>query len=349
MSRFTVVVVQALVLLMVGSAGCVASDTAGRIESVTVFPVRMAGSPVAPVGDALALLLEKHGVPTVTTSHTPFMNGDGAALSETADAFAKFVADQAIETDYAVYAEFHGSPSEGVKEVRTIVVTRAGRLVWADSQKPGDGDFERVNPRNPMTCCVLVQERLKPRLDSSARGRTDGPMMAMWKERSGLPPRQELEAVRQRAKTLRATKKPFDLLLLGALVDTTADDHEAGALAKALTATGVCTARTAVTGVELGVDGSSNEQKVLWSLAKTLKSHVQNTKPDADYIGYAHYLIRPSDQKVFGVHFVMCDRQGEWVMVDFQNEYQSDFKRIDPRSIADCHRLVAVRVAGAFE
>ena len=56
--------------------------------------------------------------------------------------------------------------------------------------------------------------------------------------------------------------------------------------------------------------------------------------------------MRPSDGKVWTVHTIVCDRAGDWVIVDFQNEYQADFNRIAPKSRSDADDLVVERVAG---
>jgi hypothetical protein len=76
--------------------------------------------------------------------------------------FGEFVRSRAasIDTEYALYAEFVGTPSPpGVNEVRAIIVDKTGACVWVDRQKPGDEDFQRIGVRNPMACCVLVADR----------------------------------------------------------------------------------------------------------------------------------------------------------------------------------------------
>jgi hypothetical protein len=44
------------------------------------------------------------------------------------------------------------------------------------------------------------------------------------------------------------------------------------------------------------------------------------------------------------VHFVVCDRAGEWVIADLQNNHHEDFQRIDPKVLEDCDRLVLERL-----
>ena len=52
------------------------------------------------------------------------------------------------------------------------------------------------------------------------------------------------------------------------------------------------------------------------------------------------------DGGAWAVHFVVCDREGEWVIVDFQNDHHGDFQSIDPKTPDDCGRLVAKRLQG---
>ena len=88
----------------------------------------------------------------------------------------------------------------------------------------------------------------------------------------------------------------------------------------------------------------SNEQKRLWDLAKAFREHVRSSKPDVDYALMAEYTIRPSDRQVWTVHFVICDRAGDWVVVDFQNNHHDDFNRINPSSYDDCADLIVERL-----
>jgi hypothetical protein len=41
---------------------------------------------------------------------------------------------------------------------------------------------------------------------------------------------------------------------------------------------------------------------------------------------------------------VVCDRAGDWVIADLQNNHQADFQRINPKTLADCDQLVLERL-----
>jgi hypothetical protein len=53
----------------------------------------------------------------------------------------------------------------------------------------------------------------------------------------------------------------------------------------------------------------------------------------------AEYFVNPAGGPVGAVHFVVCEKSGDWVFVDFQNNTHEDFQRIAPKSIEDCDRL----------
>jgi hypothetical protein len=69
-------------------------------------------------------------------------------------------------------------------------------------------------------------------------------------------------------------------------------------------------------------------------------------KPDVDYALVADYVIRPDNGQVWAVNFVICDRAGDWVIVDFQNNHHDDFNAIAPKTADDCADLVSRRLAG---
>ncbi len=90
-----------------------------------------------------------------------------------------------------------------------------------------------------------------------------------------------------------------------------------------------------------------NEQKPLWELARAFQKHVKRNPPEADYALLADYMMDPrAGRGAWAVHFVICDRDGEWVIVDFQNNHHGDFQSIDPKTFDDCGRLVAKRLEG---
>jgi hypothetical protein len=44
------------------------------------------------------------------------------------------------------------------------------------------------------------------------------------------------------------------------------------------------------------------------------------------------------------VHLVVCDRNGNWVAVDFQNNHHADYRTVLPRTVAECDRVAVSRL-----
>ena len=97
-------------------------------------------------------------------------------------------------------------------------------------------------------------------------------------------------------------------------------------------------------GPRIMVERHMNEQKTLWSMARAFRDHVKSQPPDADYVLFADYLMAKNG--VGATHFALCDRSGEWVIVDFQNSHWDDFNSIRPKSREDCDRLILKRLEG---
>jgi hypothetical protein len=104
--------------------------------------------------------------------------------------------------------------------------------------------------------------------------------------------------------------------------------------------------RVGGTALPIEVKPDPNEQKALWTVAQKFREHVRANPPQADYVLYADYIMRPPDGPVGAVHLVVCDREGEWVLVDFQNSHHKDFRKIRPENAEGCGRLAARRMAG---
>lgn len=325
------------------------SSATATIDSITVFPVRAGGGTSCDFADALGLVLEKGGVPDVRTTDAVFAAPGEAWGPATLAAFRAFVQTQELETRHVLYAEYVGSPQHGVAEVRAVVVDAAGRLVWEDRQTPEDADFRRLKVRNPMTCCVLVRERLRPWLVNDP-GASHRRMEELWEAKSGMPSAAERAAMRERQAAFRASDEPPAVQVFPVRIDMQEDGVAAKDLAARLRTHTKCVVTVAAASPDLEVAGSSNEQRVLWNLARSARDHVRRAgSSPAVYRLFAHYIIRPSDGKVFGVHFVLLDAAGEWVIVDYQNEYRRDFKRVLPTNVADCHNLVAQRLGGYLQ
>lgn len=317
---------------------------------MTIYPVSVAGTPMANAAEVLGMMLERGGMANLEIAPVAFQPSDGADLATTADAFAAFVKATPPATEYGLYAEFRGAPQTGVDEVRSIVVSKDGAIVWLDSQTPKDADFARIKPRDPMECCRLVALRLRPVFGLADPFRADAPsgkLARAWEARTGLPNDQERAAIDARTKTFRAAPSTATLAVFRPRapqgVETSAVE-----LARRIDDAKLMRATPVEQTPAIEVASDMNEQKVLWSMARNFSAYVKQHPPDADYALLADYLggtTPTGDLRVGAVHLAVCNRAGELVLVDYQNSHQRDFQSIDPKSVQACDALVTKRLA----
>jgi hypothetical protein len=338
-----------------------AMQARGADASLTIFPVVIWATNKAEkgvedigkeVGKVLGLLLEKAGMGNLEITDSVFVLPADVEFDAAAERFGDFVRANPIKTEYALYAEVvgrTGSPPQ-FDEIRGVIVDRAGDCVWVDRQTPDDSDFKRIKPECLMTCCVLLTERVRTQLripESASNDSGEGRFARMFAENSPAPDKAEWTVIEQRQ---AAMKKPAPSTKVAVFPVRLSDDEvsreSATHLANLLSEEELCEATALDTPLHIEIQPSRNQQKLLWDLARAFQGHVRQNPPEADYVLYADYMISPRHQKVGAVHFVICDRDGEWVIVDFQNSHHSDFQSIDPKTRADCDRLVAKRLEG---
>lgn len=318
-------------------------EPAARVTSLTIFPVTAMGQPQRNFGEALGLLLEKRGFAGVRIAESAFTPEPGADFDAIAESFGSFVSANPVTTDFALYCEFQGSPRDGVESVREVLVDRTGKVIWVDIQGASDRDFARIKPSNPMSCCELVSKRLEPMLVLEPDGVKNGAMEQLWERKSGTPDRAERAAMAGRLEKLRAADDAT-LLVYPVRVGDGTDRAGGEKLVALLNDAKLCRARLAPEPLWFEVAHDSNEQRVLWDMAKAFRDHVRKHPPATDYAAYGDYIMH--DGKAWAVHVVICDAEGELVLVDFQNDHHDDFQAIAPKNPDDCSRLAAKRLAG---
>jgi tetratricopeptide (TPR) repeat protein len=89
-----------------------------------------------------------------------------------------------------------------------------------------------------------------------------------------------------------------------------------------------------------------NELKSLWDLAREFRDYARSSPEKADYVLYADYTFNPQQWEQGMVHFVVCDRTGEWTIVDLQNSHQPDYQSVRPVSVQTCDALLIRRLSG---
>jgi hypothetical protein len=325
----------------------------GAEASLTILPIRLAGNTFDRLTEVVGLFLEKQGLKNIELGKTAFNPEDKIDMERLASSLGEFLRRNPITTEYALYAEFNGTRETGLVELRAIVVDKTGAVVWADRQTPEDEGFKRLKPREPMTVSIHLVERLSPQLSLSEETRKaakPGRMARLMDERSGMPPENERTPLPGRQGQLKTAMPRATLVVFPVRVrmaGSAADAATAADLAKVINDAGLCKAEPAKQSLLLKASQADpNELKVLWDLAREFRDYVRKDPANADYVLYADYRFNPQHWEQGFVHFIVCDRKGEWVIVDMQNSHHGDYQSIKPTSREGCDKLLLKRLEG---
>jgi hypothetical protein len=322
----------------------------GPDASLTILPVRLGGRPWDRVTEVVGVLLEQQGLRNIELGQTPFTPA-GTNLESLAAAVGAFVKTNPITTSYALYAEYNGNRQTGLNELRAVVVDQSGAVVWTDRQTPQDEAFKKMGERDPMTMSVLLVERLGPQLglnEATAKAAKPGMLAAIMDQRSGLPPGNERAALPERQKTMKRALPGATLLVYPARIGgDKVSVPSAANVVRLINQAGLCQAVQAEQPVLLKTSlADPNELKALWNLAREFRGFVRTNPPATDYVLCTDYVFNPQNAEQGFVHFVVCDRKGEWVMVDLQNSHQPDYQSIGIISLDRCDQLLVKRLEG---
>jgi hypothetical protein len=321
--------------------------TAGKNASLTILPARVAGKSIPQVGEVVGLMLERAGMTNLEIGETELRLPELSDMGQTAKALGELMKTNPPKTDYTLFVDILGSYEHGVSEVRAVIVNKAGEVVWEERQTPSDADFRRIKPMEPIQCCLLVAQRLRPVLglsDPSAKGALEGKIAKRLAEQSGVPSKSEFAEMQKRQRAFKKNAPTATILIYPARIGDEMSKNSADNLKKLISESKLMKANVAEHGPAIKTKGDINEQKMLWSMARAFREYVQKEKPDADYLLFSEYLL--GKELVGAVHFTICDRQGQWVIVEHQNSNLPDFKAIQPKSHFDCNRLVVKRLEG---
>lgn len=325
----------------------------GVDASLTILPVRLAGKPWDRVTEVVGLLLEQRGLKNIELGKTPFTPAD-ANWEGLATAVGAFVKTHPVTTDYALYTEYNGDRQTGLNELRAVVVDQAGAVVWSERLTAQDEVFKKIGERDPMTISVLLIERLGPQLglnEATAKAAKPGRMAALMDQRSGLPPESERAALPARRQAMKQALPGATLLVYPARIGGNQTSvPSATNIVRLLNKAGLCQAISSDQTVLLKASPADpNELKMLWNLAREFRSFVRTNPPAADYALYADYAFNPQNADQGYVHFVVCDRKGEWVIVDMQNSHHPDYQSVGIISRERCDQLLVKRLAGSLK
>lgn len=336
-----------------GAARLAALRARGTAASLTVLPVRLAGRPFDRLTEVIGLLLEQRGMTALELGTRPVEPGAPGDLQQLAASVGAAVRKEPIATDCALYAEYNGSPQTGLTEVRAVLVDRTGEPLWSRRLSSEDPALREAGARNPMGYSMALAEALEPLFglsEQTTKAAKPGPMARRMEERSGLPPEAERAAIPARLARMKAAGPERTLAVYPARMGGSLDPAGTEGLFRAVLAAGL---KKLVPGsadlLLTSPQRDPNEQKVLWDLARAFREHLRKNPPGADYALYADCVFNPDNWEQGYVHVVVCDRAGEWVLVDFQNSHHPDYREAKPASADACRTLAAKRLRGALD
>ena len=330
----------------------------GSQYSVTVFPIVVTPGENFTVelqkrfGEVVGMLLERAGMKNVELAEEPFSPPKDGETAQVAAGFAKLVRENPIGSDYAIFAQLLGTPKTGPQEIRTIVVDNRGNVILADRADQKAFSQSKIKPDCPLTCCVFVVGRIQKLWGLEDPLRKDAPggkLNAADREKSGLPSESEIADMKERLRTMKENVRASRLTVYPIRLPSQPDKQGTARLADVLTECGLRETLVSDVDPRLRIQGDPNEQKVLWDTARAFRTFVQKNPPATEYALFADYGVfspSPDQSRVSHVHFIVCDRAGDWVIVDFQNSHHGDFQEIDPKSPEDCSRLLVKRLKG---
>lgn len=290
--------------------------------------------------EMLGLLLEEKGYDKYQIADATFELPDGnPTRQERTAAFANFVSKQDLKTDYALGTEITLFADKSGLYVYSVIVDADGNLVW--------GDDREYRGKLVFDCLEVARERLTPvmALDTLPKKELSlDKKQILWEQRAKQPPGgSEFKAMDKRLETMKQAGDSARVLVYPARVGGDhADPNCATHLCKLLNEAKLCQASVAKTAPVMEGSGWPNEMHVMWFFARHVQEYVRQHPADSDYVLFADYWFNPRGQ-VWAVHFVVCDRAGEWVIVDLQNSHQEAFQRINPQNLDDCDHLVLDR------
>jgi hypothetical protein len=300
------------------------------------------------VADVLGGVAESYGMNNLDALDTEFVPPAEAAWEQVPGHLAEFLKKNPPKSEYVLYAQYLGNPNGDPTEIRFVVTDAAGNLVLSDHQTDKDEDFKRIVPGDPdaMGCSVLVAERLFSRLGwQKVEGEPHGKFARKWAQASGTPSDEEQAAMGQRAAKLKADIKTTQIAVYSTCIGEERNIESAAHLASLVAQQVGCKAVKVDKPVSFQRQPTGNEQKLLWDLARAFRDYLRANPADSNYAMLAEYFVNPAGGPVGAVHFVVCEKSGDWVLVDFQNSTHEDFQRIAPKNIEDCDRLTVERLA----
>ncbi len=327
-----------------------------RIKSVTVYPPLILPAEMTAVSmpnriaEILGVFLERAGMDIIELADTPFSPSKTDDPAKLAEEFGQFVAKQPLKTEYALYIQIL-APEHKIKEILTVVVDKTGKLIF--SEKVDDATYakEKIKPPDePLTACLFIVNRLDKVWDLADPMRENAPqgkMAELMNKRSALPPEKEIVDMKKRLVVLKEKIATSKVTVYPIHLWEGSDKSGAVQLAKLISESAICQAEASDVDTKIKIKGDPNEQKILWDTARAFRDFLRKNPPTTEYALLADYGLSPSSEgkhEAGHVHLILCDKSGDWVLVDFQNSHHPDFQSIAPKSVEDCNRLAVIRL-----
>jgi hypothetical protein len=255
-------------------------------------------------------------------------------------AFAKFVGEQHLKTDYALNTEFTIFADKSGFYVYSVIVDANGNLAWADDRE--------YRGKMVFDCLEVACSRLTPvmGLDQLPKKEmAEDQKRSLWELRAKEPPGgAEFKAMDKRLESMKQAASSARILVYpprvgGGHTDPNCATH----LCELLNDAKLCQASASKMAPLMECSGWPNEMHVLWLFARRVKEFLREHPTDSDYVLFPDYWFNPRGE-VWAVHFVVCDQGGDWVIADLQNSHHENFQRVSPKNLEDCNRLVVERL-----
>jgi len=326
---------------------------AGPSSSLTILPLRLAGRPYDGLAMIVGYLLEQAGHKDVQLGQTVFDPGNESGFPDVEDSLRGFLLENPVATEFTLYAEYNAIPGQGINEMRALLLDRAGRTVWSERLTPEDAEFRQLESPDPMSVSNLLATRLGPSFgldEETRRTATPGSIARLVEEMSVGPPEAERAAIEERRQAMSSARSSLTVQVFPARSNGAQDAESATDLARGINDAGLCRAVAAGGPASIAPPAEGpDEMKKLWAMAESFRDFIRGNPPEADYALFADYAFTPGRWERGMVHFVVCDRRGDWVIVDLENSEHDDYQSIKPTTAEACRRLVVKRLARYLE
>lgn len=354
----------AMTLALLAGLTCQAEEPQLQLngKSLTIYPIVLARPNAAidektqkfgeRIAEAVGLTLEQHGMwPGVSSKYPATIVPDDDALAVVEKKLQTFLKNDAIETDYALFAFFGVKPSErgpAVARICAVLTDASGGTAWSkDITEIPEGEMS-----SPMGALMLLTGEIRSVSDLKEPDPDHvpyGPMARLMDQRNGLPPEPERDAMDKRFEAAQDSFSKSTLAIYPFRIWGTEEGSVEGAelLAGKLTEAGLFHASAVDTDTLLVATrdpDQPSQMKILWDTARDFRGYLREHPAETDYA-----LLVDVTVPTHHVHIVLCEGSGEWVATSLMNSHHPEFQEIDPKTLEDCTELAFRRLKAIMQ